>query len=858
MAFDRTLNVRTTEISVIADLPLHPLDEISVRLPSEGTFYVRDANGRRYGSLTGPDEAKVRVSGALGRQWLCFQPREGDLKELAFFDVDAETEIDDEGGVFKRLLYMLHFTAAEVQFNRTNLIRTGGRVYRQHVLTSRDTIHALKAMIYFETHMKDVVDLFSAHQRADGMIYDFAWKIEPGECFHYEWRMPEGYTRRTDDDYVVFARQLVENDLEHMFIRGLYTAWQATGDDYWMAGKLDAALAAMRFSRSSPYFFSEKFGLLKRAYTSDTWDFQSLYDTERAGGDIMLTDLDKTVFGVMHGDNTGMADSCRKLETMLRFIGRDAEAEDAAAYADHLHKGIDELAWNGEFYTHHVSEDPSFVRDFGVDESKQVSLSNAYNLNRGIDHDKAVAIIKTYQRIREEMPAESVGEWYHIFPPFERGWHIPKWDYTNGGLKTIVAGELAHGAFEHGFEPYGVDILKRIHDIGAAHGDRLFYGFTGGIVPRPDTQFAPVDLTPVANLDVRPHPRRGAVGWAEEPGIGLDGFAAGDLDIEGVPFRVLDAEGAAGGLALSTVSSHEGTREERHDSSHGEPVVGGTPRSRAELSIADHVRSIYLLHACDTKGPAVAGEVEFCYADGTSRRRPILADRDVLRWLQQRLPEPRTFFVNHGEYRNPIIAWQGRAAKYPTAVVTATGINNPETEKVVDRIVLHASPEGVRWNILGLTTADQPAFFPMKDHTAGAPANWGAGALTYALMEGLVGVVDRDRNYEAVTVSPRWFAAGIDKVRATAKYAEGRGYVSYSYRRTANVLELAIAGSGVDRHVRVLLPDGATPIELLVNGEHAAIETEAVEASTYLCLSLHGVGTAEVRIGLQQPNRREQ
>ena len=41
----------------------------------------------------------------------------------------------------------------------------------------------------------------------------------------------------------------------------------------------------------------------------------------------------------MHGDNTGMADSCRKLETMLRFIGRDAAAEDAAAYADHLEEG---------------------------------------------------------------------------------------------------------------------------------------------------------------------------------------------------------------------------------------------------------------------------------------------------------------------------------------------------------------------------------------------------------------------------------------------------------------------------------------------------------------------------------------
>ncbi|MFW5835917.1 MAG: hypothetical protein ACOCVK_00750 [bacterium] len=468
MPIPSRLHYRDDRVEIDAGpLPLAPLDSITVRLRGPGSVFIRDAAGRRYGHLS--RSGAIMVSGALGRQWVCLETDDGRVAELVAFDIAAQTAIDDEGGLFNRLLGMLHFTAAEVQFTNQNLLHTGGRVYRQHVLTSRDTIHALKAMVYFTIHMKDVVDLFAAHQREDGMIYDFAWKIEPGECFHYEWRMPEGYTRRSDDDYVIFARQLVENDLEHMFIRGIHHAWQATGDDYWMAGKLDAGLAAMRFSRTCPYFWSEKYRPLKRAYTSDTWDFQSLYDTERVGGDIMLTDLEKTIFGVMFGDNTGMADSCRKLARMLRHAGRDEDAREAQEYADHLQRTIDELAWNGEFYTHHVSEDPSFTRDFGVDESRQVSLSNAYSLNRGIDHEKAAAIIRTYQRIRREMPAESAGEWYHIYPPFERGWHIPKWDYTNGGVKTIVAGELAHGAFEHGFEEYGADILKRIHDIGATH-----------------------------------------------------------------------------------------------------------------------------------------------------------------------------------------------------------------------------------------------------------------------------------------------------------------------------------------------------------------------------------------------------
>jgi hypothetical protein len=541
-----------------------------------------------------------------------------------------------------------------------------------------------------------------------------------------------------------------------------------------------------------------------------------------------------------------------------------------------------------------VSEDPSFTRDFGVDESSQVSLSNAYNLNRGIDHEKAVAVIKTYQRIRREMPAESVGEWYHIYPPFERGWHIPKWDYTNGGLKTIVAGELAHGAFEHGFEAYGADILQRVHDIGAAHADRLFYGFTGGIIPRPKTNFQKLDLSGVANLEYRSRVTRDAVAWCDEDALGLDGFPAGTFDADGVPFDLIDPEqhNGRGGVALchsaeSALPVDEpGTAQSKAQDAAGPagpagpadnapagpsagaaldaagaapdaeagstsptgPNAGSAPYEELTLAPMSRVHALYLLHACDVKEPGVAGEVEFRYADGGSARRLVLAGRDVLRWMQQRLPEPRSFFVNHGEYRNPIIAWQGRNRKYPTVVVTATGINNPHPERDLAGIVLRSSPEGARWNVLAATVADQPAFFPMKDHSAGAPANWGAGALTYALMEGLVGVVDTDRNYESATVSPRWDAAGVSRVTATAKYAEGGGYVSYSLRRSASTLELDVAASGPRRRIRILLPAGTTPGALYVNGEEANYETETVEDSTYACFSHDGVDSIRARL----------
>lgn len=99
--------------------------------------------------------------------------------------------------------------------------------------------------------------------------------------------------------------------------------------------------------------------------------------------------------------------------------------------------------------------------------------------------------------------------------------------------------------------------------------------------------------------------------------------------------------------------------------------------------------------------------------------------------------------------------------------------------------VLRPSVEDERWNVLAATVADQRAFFSMKDQSAGASADWGAGVLTYALIEGLVGVADADGNYESATIGPK-------------------------------------------RRVRVLLPTGTTPGSLDVNGEQSDYETQAV------------------------------
>ncbi len=123
----------------------------------------------------------------------------------------------------------------------------------------------------------------------------------------------------------------------------------------------------------------------------------------------------------MFGDNTGLMVGCRYLAEMLESAGRTKEAAEQRNFADTLQRQLNAVSWNGQHFRHHVPEDPNFKRDFGVDEAEQVSLSNAYSLNRGISHEQAVAIIRTYQQIRNTMPKSSPGEFYAIYPPFQKG-----------------------------------------------------------------------------------------------------------------------------------------------------------------------------------------------------------------------------------------------------------------------------------------------------------------------------------------------------------------------------------------------------------------------------------------------------
>ena len=179
--------------------------------------------------------------------------------------------------------------------------------------------------------------------------------------------------------------------------------------------------------------------------------------------------------------------------------------------------------------------------------------------------EQAAAILRTYQGIRDDLPPGSPGEWYGIYPPFEKGFeeHCEPWEYVNGGVSPIFAGELARGAFAHGFEGYGADVLSRVLDLARAHDDHVDFAYTGAYVPTPAPSFTEIDLSAQANMDLGGEGAEGVPGWmAAMPDDHLGELPTGHQVFAGIPFLVTDPA-TNGRRAVVAVSRRDGLPERR-------------------------------------------------------------------------------------------------------------------------------------------------------------------------------------------------------------------------------------------------------------------------------------------------------
>ncbi len=788
-----------------------PLEPVSVVVPRAGLLRVLDGQGQVYIEQPVADTLQFLAGGALGNQLVVLLDAQDRMLAHQPIRVEAQTEIRDASGRYEDLLSVLYHSMTGWNGKEAEIVRYNGRFYHFFVRWLRDHVHTLKGMKYFYPELKSGISLYADSQREDGMIWDnvnrrFQEKTWWDRRFRYG-----GFIRDAEHGRLEFRRIPVENDVEYLFIEGLYYTWKATGDDAWMQAQLDNALSALHYATTDPYRWSDKYQMLKRGFTIDTWDFQSTEDANRVGGDVMVVKLDTTRFGIMFGDNTGMAAACGYLSEMLQHAGQAEEAARVARLGAALQARVDSLAWNGRFYTHHVPEDPDVERDLGVDQSTQVSLSNAYSLNRNLDQEQRKAILETYQRIRQEMPASSPGEWYTIYPPFERGFgvgdHSEKWEYMNGGVTSIVAGELAHGAFQNGYEAYGVDILDRVAQLAQRTGGYLHCAYRGAMPEPPVRNFQPLPMGSVYNTS---HPGNARVDCMPITARRVDG----QRTFNGVPFLI-------SGQSDNCLRISQANRT-------------------VDLPVGEKAAALYFLQTGSSG--RYTGEIALHYTDGTVFTDYITRAKTGNWWFEA--AERR---------KDPICkkAWRSNNEGHFVAYYNY-GLDNPHPEKRIEKIRFTGTDDGREWLVKAVTLSDAPVYFAPGIVSRGIPDNWGAAAVVYALLEGLAGVKDKGVAMDTVEIAPRWVAAGEAEVEAVVHLPASDAYAAYHFKHNKPEarLELTATGNALQRRYRVLLPEGYERAEVSKDGKAYPYQTERMEAARYAVFDSAGGGVESFSLRL--------
>ena len=324
----------------------------------------------------------------------------------------------------------------------------------------RDHSEILRGARHWERDMKSAIDHFAEMQTEAGWLFDyFTMTPEKVPCEKENWAK--------------YVRVPVEADVEYRFIKAVFLAWQATGDDRWMKSMIPRMERALRYVMTDPWRWDRKRRLVKRAYTIDTWDFD--YTAGRSPWLNFRVD-DATSWGIMHGDSSGYYEAFMNLATMHAHARNPRAAAGWRAYAAAFRSRANRASFNGRFYRHRVPITP--VEIPGVDAEAQLTISNPMAVNRGLaTHPMAVAIIDEYRRRGKENAFAA--DWLSVDPPFPAGvFGEPKLipgSYCNGGLMPLVGGELARAALEHGREEYGVAQLLRYEELTRGNETYLWY-----------------------------------------------------------------------------------------------------------------------------------------------------------------------------------------------------------------------------------------------------------------------------------------------------------------------------------------------------------------------------------------------
>ncbi len=384
-------------------------------------------------------------------------------RELGFPSILTTT--DPKLGIF------LHQMRSNIFADRS-LVFIDGRILMTDKNWIRDHVHVMKAMRHWEYDLKSFLDFIIETQREDGQFYELIKQVDDK---HWSFVNEDCYVMYPEDNLSLVRLEL-EADIEYLVVEGAVYLYKTTGDDAWLKKVLPKLEKGIDYMMSDEKRFDKEHGLVKRPFTIDTWDFTYLPD---AGENRRINP--NSPMSIMHGDNSGVYQAMNQLAWFNRRLGNEEKAREWEVRAEVLKGNIFKHLWNGKFFIHQLH-----LNHNGLDnlENERLSLSNTYDINRGLtDTEQSRSIIQEYMARRER--TDCFAEWFSIDPPYEKFYVYEKGRYVNGAISPFTAGELAKAAFNNGYEEYGWDIIQRFIQLAERDGTIYFLYDTDG-TPQPE------------------------------------------------------------------------------------------------------------------------------------------------------------------------------------------------------------------------------------------------------------------------------------------------------------------------------------------------------------------------------------
>ncbi len=340
----------------------------------------------------------------------------------------------------------------------------------------RDNVHIVKGARHFERDIASFLNFILENQREDGQFFelikqydDYHWKMVDEDCY-----------KMYPEDNLTLVRLELEADIEYLVVEGALYLYRTTGDDEWLTWALPKLEAGINYMCSDEKRWDYELGLVKRPFTIDTWDFA--YERGNNTKASHNRRIEKsTPMSVMHGDNSGVFAAMNTLAWFNRRLGREECALTWEERAEKLKAQMIKHLWNGNFFVHQYH-----IGHSGADgaEAERLSLSNPYDINRGVtDLDQSRKIIETY--ISRGKDGRYFSEWFTIDPPYDNFLGYLPGEYVNGAISPFTAGELARAAFDSGYEEYGWSIIERFMKLVERDGTVYFLYYPNS-APQPE------------------------------------------------------------------------------------------------------------------------------------------------------------------------------------------------------------------------------------------------------------------------------------------------------------------------------------------------------------------------------------